>query len=153
MLVVTFWSLSAFGLGMPGFPLAALAFLSMGILFSSQAVAHSRLSMACYPAKDYTMASALTQVSIAIGAGGGAVSFGFILEWVHEKFPAEPAGVSWGYLTIWTTMILLTLATQWALTRIPEEGRVPTRVVLVQAMYGFPLRALSSFLVEGRRKR
>lgn len=148
---VGFWLLPATGIYMPELWMMFVVYFLGGIFMSAHAVAQSRLVLSCCPSRNITIGMALFQVSVAMCGGIAPIFFGGLLEWIR---PSEPTGgSSFPFVVLFTSFLLLGIASQFFLSHVPEKERVPTRTVLLRVFYGWPMRVLDGMILGGKRPR
>lgn len=146
MILLTFWMLCSLGLIEVRFWLIVPAFVLFGVAAAAISVPQLRLLLACCPRDESTLAAMVYQVVTAITSGTWAIAWGFALKWLRDYFPEPSLSFSPGFAAYFSTNLLMMAASQILLDRIQEKDSAPAQEVLINLIWGWPVRFLSGVL-------
>jgi len=150
MVLLSAWVLFATGvLGASSLTVGPVYILT-GVLFASQAIALIRLFLSACPENETTLGIMVYQVTACFFGGCAPVLWGFALRGLRRWAGAEPGATSLPFAVFFVVALVLLGAAQLLLSRIPEPEAMPTRRLLVQVLWGWPLRVLSGFTAQDR---
>ncbi len=133
----------------PNYVAAGAVYLISGFLVVAQAVPQIRLALASCPEEEITVGLMIYQVALSLSGGIAPMLWGFALKAMRPVLLSSEAGVSYPFTVLFAFSLFLLAGVQILLSRIPEPQAIPTRKLLVQMLWGWPLRMLSTFN-EGR---
>lgn len=148
MVLLGGWSLFATGVLRASPLTVGPIYILTGILFASQAIALIRLFLSACPENETTLGIMVYQVTACFFGGCAPVLWGFALRGLRRWASAGPGAASPPFAVFFLASLALLGAVQLLLSRIPEPEAMPTRRLLVQVLWGWPLRVLSGFTAQ-----
>ncbi len=146
--VLAFWVLCTLGFFQPDYVMAGAVYLLSGFLVAAQAVPQIRLALASCPEEEITVGVMIYQVALSLSGGIAPMLWGFALKAMRPALPPGLGGVSYPFTVLFGFSLFLLAGVQILLSRIPEPKAMPTGKLLVQMLWGWPLRMLSTFNSE-----
>ncbi len=141
---IAYWILCASHQFTPGYPDMAAAWLIWGISTAGLAISQTRLILASSPKHDVTATMAILQVTLAVTAGSSPVLAGKLLDVLRAMEP-EPLPAGSAFAITFGAALLLGLLAQVLLNSVREKRTMPAHVIIVEALYGWPMRVVSGF--------
>jgi len=152
-LFLIFWILCSFGVLQVNIYLVGIAYVLFGISIAAQAIAQTRLTLACCPDEDPTLAMMVNQVILALSWGGAPLFWGFALKAMRLKWNDPSGSINIPFAVFFLTSLAILIVAQGLLSKIQEPRAMTTRRLVVQMLWGWPLRILSGFAPQTDRNR
>lgn len=145
MVVIAFWILCTLGIVRPNYAVSGVVYLLFGFLVAAQTVPQIRLALASCPEEEITVGVMLYQVALSLSGGIAPMLWGFALKAMRPVLPSLETGVSYPFTVLFGFSLFLLVGVQILLGRIPEPKAMPAGKLLVQMLWGWPLRVLAAF--------
>jgi MFS-type transporter involved in bile tolerance (Atg22 family) len=152
LIPLSYWALCAGGVASADPVAFGLVNMVFGIFLGAQTVAMIRLSLWGCPDHETTIGMMTYQVLVSLTGGVSVLTWGFILRGLRGVFPPmAEAGYSGTFFVFFLFAIFILLILQLFIGRVPETKAITSRDLLIQMLWGFPLRVLSGFVPEQDR--
>ena len=152
ILVFLYWTFCSLGWLRPHPLTVGLVYIFYGSLAGGQAVAQIRSALANCPEHDTMVGMMVYQLWISLSAGCAPLLWGFALRALRGISTGACAteGVCPAFTIFFVSCIGVTLVAQLLLNQVPEPRAMPAHRLLVQMVWGWPLRMLSGFTTDKR---
>ncbi len=149
-----FWAAAGLHLFKPGLWLVGGAYFLFGVFNAAHAIAQMRLVLATIPREDQVIGNTVFQVLVALSGGAAPLIFGVTLDWLRHG--GDAGGQSSGlapFAVVFGAMLGLGAAAQALLGSVPEAKALPAHAVLLQLVYDWPVKVLSSVAGPAKDRR
>jgi hypothetical protein len=150
LVVLSVWTCNAAGVIPMAVVPAGAVILLMSVCNAAHTISANRLILSNCPEDEITTAMPLFQVITSLFHGTAPLLWGVALEFMGASDWFR-AGALRPFALFFGVSLGLLFVAQTLLSRVPETGALPTRSVLLQVFWRWPMRVLSGVTTEGRR--